>query len=224
MMFVENEISGNSTNLAYFANAQSVNGSNRFFRNIASADTYGPVVDMVNENASDDQPVLSIRQDSTNYPAVEVTGYINQDGIFAEIHVHDGSTAQSIPTGTTYTKSTAFVDNGESSNCTADATNDKITITKTGRYLVSGQVSFSSGTANVTWFGTVFLNGVEQDKVHFTDKVGAAGDIDSASFTGIIDVTTANWDLDMRVRHDNGGSVNLTISYANLNVTYLGET
>lgn len=152
------------------------------------------------------------------------TGYVYEAGTFAEIHVHDASAAESIPTGTTYTKTTAFTDNGPSSNCTPDATNDKITFTKTGFYKVNGSFSFSCGTNNVTFFGAAFLGGTEQDNIHWERKIGTAGDRGNASFTGIIDVTSANTDLDVRVRHDNAGSINFTLYYGNLNVEYLGET
>jgi len=147
-----------------------------------------------------------------------------QSGSFAGIHVHDASTAQSIATGATYTKSTAFTDNDASNDCTADATNDKITITRTGIYRVASQVSFSSGTANVVFECAAFLNGVEQDQAHWQLKVSSSGDVGSAGFTGIIDVTTAPWDLDLRFAHDNGGAVNATVTYAQLNVQRLGDT
>lgn len=134
---------------------------------------------------------------------------------FAGIHVHDASTAQSIATGATYTKLTAFTDNSASLNCTADVANDKITITKTGYYLILGSFNFSSGTANVVWRVAPFLNGVELDEIHVNRKTGAAGDVGSASFCGVYSVSTANLDIDCRARHDNGSAVNLTITYAN---------
>jgi hypothetical protein len=144
--------------------------------------------------------------------------------IYAEICVADGSTAQSIPTGTTYTKSTAFTINGPSSNCTADAANDKITVTKTGVYRVTGSFSGSAGTANVIFRCAAFLDGVEQDCAHFKHKYATANDADTASFTGFVDVTSVPADLDVRFRHDNIGSVNLTLEYANFNVQYIGNT
>jgi hypothetical protein len=144
--------------------------------------------------------------------------------IFGEIYVADASTAQSIPTGATYTKITAFTTNGQSANTTPDAANDKIIITQTGKYRVEGSFSFTSGTANVVFRGAAFLNGVEQSQVHFKRKVAVAADAGNAGFTGFIDVTTVPWDLDFRVRHDNAGSVDVTIEYANLNVEYIGTT
>jgi len=159
-----------------------------------------------------------------NETLLETSGYINQAGIYGGVHVHDGSTSQNIATGATYVKMTAFADNEPSSNVTSDATNDKITITQTGRYRVEGSFSFSSDTSNVVFFGSPFLNAVEQDNIHFNRKVATAGDVGNAGFTGIIDVTRVPVDLDFRMRHDNAGTVAPTITYANMNVSYLGAT
>ena len=115
---------------------------------------------------------------------LNVNGYIRQDNIYGGIHVHDNGTSQSIATGSTYIKVTAFTDNEPSSNVTSDASNDKITITKTGIYRVSGAFSFDSGTANAVFFGAPFLDGVEQDNIHWNRKVANANDVGSASFTG----------------------------------------
>lgn len=154
---------------------------------------------------------------------VRTNSYLMQQGIFAGIYVDDGSTAQSITNGTTYTKSTAFTTNGNASNCTADATNDKITITKTGKYMVMGTCSFTSGTNSVVWKCAAFLGGVEQGNVHWARKVGTGSDVGSASFMGTINVTSVPVDLDMRFRHDQAGAINITVVYSNITVNYLGE-
>jgi len=155
---------------------------------------------------------------------LSVVGRITGAGTFAEIHVHDASTAQSINNGATYIKSTAFTDNGPSSNATPDASNDKITITETGYYRVEGIVCASAGTGNLEWFGSVFLDGTEQDNIHWHRKISTAGDVGAMPFSGFIDVTTAPLDLDFRVRHSGGSAADFTITYANLNVSYEGET
>ena len=147
-----------------------------------------------------------------------------EQGTFAEIYVADGSTAQTIATGASYVKLTGFATDGQSSNMTSDVANDKITITKTGRYLVNCSMNGSSATPNVTFIFSAFLNGVEQSQVHAHRKYAAGGDNGSCSLSGIIDVTTASWDLDIRARHDDGSSVDFTPTYMNLTVSYLGET
>lgn len=150
---------------------------------------------------------------------------VHKGGIcFAEIYVADGSTAQAIATGATYTKLTGFATNGQANNCTADAANDKIVVTKAGKYLVNCSINASSGTNNVTFKFSIFLNGAELSNCHCHRKYSVAGDYGSSSITGIIDVTTANWEVDVRARHDDGGAVNFTPTYMNMNITYLGET
>lgn len=143
------------------------------------------------------------------------------DSTYAEIYVTDGVAAQSIAAGVTYVKSTGFTTNGQSANCTADATNDKITITKTGKYRVYGHFSFT-GDSNSTFRGAAFLNGVEQDDVHWIRKI-AANDAGSASGSGIISITSVPVDLDFRIRHDQVGAVSITPVYANLGVIRLGS-
>lgn len=145
-----------------------------------------------------------------------------ESNAFAEIHLHDGVTSQAIATGTTYTLFTEFTNNGVSGNCTPDVTNNKITITKRGVYKVDGSFSFFSGTNSVTFKLAPFLGGVEQDQIHFERKVSVASDKGSASITGLINVESVPVDIDIRIRHDNGSSVDFTASYANLNVSFMG--
>jgi len=154
---------------------------------------------------------------------IKASAQVYQAGTFAGIYVADASAAQSIANGTTYTKSTAFTTNGLSSNCTSDATNDKITITKTGKYFINGSFSFSGANANITWRGCAFLNGVEQSNIHWKRKITTAGDSGSASFCGSINVTSVPVDLDFRLRHDSGTTQGITIEYANLFINYIGE-
>lgn len=149
--------------------------------------------------------------------------YVRQEGIYGGIHVHEATASQEIDTGTGYEKILLFVDNSLSANATPDATNDKITITIPGRYRVAGQMSFSSGTANVVWWGAAFWDGVEQDQVHWKRKTSTSNDVGSASVNGFVDVTSVPTDIDFRVRHDNVGGIDFTMEYGNLNAEYVGE-
>ena len=142
------------------------------------------------------------------------------EGVYAEIYVHEGVTAQSIATGAGYTKSTAFTTNGVSNNCTADATNDKITITKAGTYKIECSLSFTASADN--WFGSIFVDGTEQDKIHFERKIGVGGDYGSTQFGGLVTVATAPVDVDLRFRSDSVSNEDLTVRYANLNVNRTG--
>jgi hypothetical protein len=142
---------------------------------------------------------------------------------YAGIHVHDASTAQSIPTGATYTKLIAFTNNSVSFGAVADAANDLITINTAGVYKIDSSFSMSSGTNNVTFFFTLFSNDVEIDSIHFTRKISTAVDVGSASFSGLISIPAVPVNLDVRVRHNNVGAINLTVSYANFSAIKIDE-
>lgn len=156
--------------------------------------------------------------------SLAVTNDISQAGIFASIYVVGGSTAQTIGTGATFIKSTAFTTNGENSNCTSDAANDKITIIKLGRYRVTHFCLVKTNPAFVNWEGTVFLNNVEQPNLYWRRRFSSTTAFESMGFDEFVDVTTVPWDLDFRLRHDSGGNVDITIEYATLNVEYVGAT
>ena len=163
-----------------------------------------------------------------NYLEIDANGAILFTGAsglsFGEIYLHDNSTATTVPTGATYTKIDQWGSNGQSNNMTPAAASDKITVTKTGKYLVTLSASFASDTANVNVLGSIFLNGVEQDHLHFRRKIATANDEGAVSISGIIDVTAVNLDVDLRVRHDGLGDVDITLTYANLTLTQIGGT
>ena len=144
-------------------------------------------------------------------------------GCFAGMHIHDSlAGAQSIPNGLTYTKVVGFLDNGASRNCTSDAANDKLTITVAGVYKVEGAISFTGSGTNVTWIGAAFLDGAEQDAIHFQRKIGVGGDYGAAPLSGEVVVTSVPVDLDFRVRHDDGTAKDFTMTYGNINVFRMG--
>ncbi len=147
------------------------------------------------------------------------------EGVFGEIYSHDNTIPQDIATGTTYIKVTPFTDDGESSNCTPDFANGKITITESGRYDIDSSISYSCDTNNVVFFGAMFAGGVKHERAQFKRKVSTAGDVGSTSMTGKINVTNAMLplELDARMRHDNAGTVAITISDMNINITRIGN-
>lgn len=62
-------------------------GSNRFYRNLASSSTAGPVMNINNANAGDDQNALYIEQDSP------VSGlYVDQDGEAQGVRIYSSAT------------------------------------------------------------------------------------------------------------------------------------
>jgi len=153
------------------------------------------------------------------------SGSALRKGIYAEIHVHDASTAQSIATGVTYTKLTLFTDNGLSSNCTADVANDKIIVTHPGIYQVQCHLSLTAASNNVIFKSAPFVDGVEQDCTHWERKIALGGDVGAMGFSGLISAAVADVpiDVDVRIRHDQGGAEDITVTYANFNIIYIGE-
>ena len=141
--------------------------------------------------------------------SVTISGGIFYPGIYGDIHNHDSTFTQAIPNGATYTKLTCFPSNGPCQGVTCDTANDKLTILKTGKYRVNLTLSFG-GTSNTTFRGVVFLGITEQENVHFARKLSTGGDIGSASASGIISVSSVPQDMDVRVRHDQGGSADIT--------------
>lgn len=144
-------------------------------------------------------------------------------GIHCQIGQFQTVAAQSIPTGSTYTKITSLASTTSATNtryCTADTANSKIVVTRAGIYEVTGSINFS-GSVNSTFRGALFIGGVEQNLIHFARKL-SANDVGSVSFTGQF-VATSSSNVDLRVRHDSGGAVNFSPMYMNLNVQYLGK-
>ena len=58
---------GANTIITQLAGGYSALGTNRFYRNLASADTTGPVVQITQDNAGDDQNALFIQNDGSRY-------------------------------------------------------------------------------------------------------------------------------------------------------------
>jgi len=146
---------------------------------------------------------------------------LQADGVYGEIHVHDNVVSQSIPTNAVvYTKLIEWSDNGESKGTIPDQANGQITLSDSGIYKLESTLSFKSGTGNVVTECSIFIDGVEQDQLHFTRKISTAGDVGSASITGLASVD-AGQVIDLRLKHDNAGSVDITVVYGNLNAEYV---
>lgn len=140
-------------------------------------------------------------------------------------YVQDNSIALVIPTGTTYTTVQSIWNKTgavHQKDVSVDTSVGSITINEIGKYHVNGSFSFSCGTNNVIWRGTAFYDGVEKGWIHWKAKTGTLGDAVNASFTGILDVSIIGKALDFRIRHDQGGDVNWTLEYGNVNIFKIG--
>lgn len=148
-------------------------------------------------------------------------GYIKQDGIYGSVYFNDATSTQSIPTGATYTRINAFNSNGLSKNVTASSS--EIILTVSGIYQVNVNTSGDAQTANVSFKQALFLDDTEQLQCHNERKYSTANDIGNSGITCIINVSSVPATIDLRTRHDNGGSVDYELIYGNINVNYIGE-
>lgn len=123
---------------------------------------------------------------------------------FGEIYNYSTGTAV-VQLSSSWTKVTgSFQGNGYSStDITPDKTNDRIIINRSGYYFVSGQFSFS-GSANAVIEGALYVDSTRQDSVRFRRKLGATGDVGSASLFGTILITGTGQTLSFWAKADTG--------------------
>lgn len=135
----------------------------------------------------------------------------------AGLAIHDGSTAQTVANGATYSKILGFnVESNSYNGSVADVANDQLVLGKVGWYFMAASFSFSTDTNLVNVFMAAFLDGVEVDTVHFQRKIGTGSDVGAAAVIGLVHVTAEDQLLDVRMRHDYGSSVDVTLEYANM--------
>jgi hypothetical protein len=165
---------------------------------------------------------------TTNYVEFDATGDVDFKGgsglAFAEIFVEGSTATITVDSDIPDVIITQFDTNGESNNCTADVANDKITFIEEGKYMVtiSVSVSISSGVTTELHIRG-YLNGVEQTNVH-SHRTLATTQVGSMSLSGIIDVTTSGWDLDVRANIDSSTARSLTVEDITLTAIQIGGT
>jgi len=142
---------------------------------------------------------------------------------FGEVWVMGNSTADTVATATN-TQMTRFANEGESNLTTPSATTDDITILKAGMYLVTISVAFK-GDASVEWDFTLYKNNgaTSFDNVHCDRKLGAGGDVGSASMSGICDFAV-NDTIELWMKHEAGVNKDITIEDCTLSIVQIGGT
>lgn len=157
-----------------------------------------------------------------NISAQDLRDFLESVFQYGGIDMHPSDTPTGGQTiGTAYTKITQFP-HGEhafSSDISVSAANDNITIARGGIYVVLCQVSFS-GSANSTWTGSLFVNGVDQDHIGFTRKLAAGGDVGSTIGIGLHMINDDDV-LDYRVKAD-AASKNFTLQSGSFFVFRIG--
>lgn len=143
--------------------------------------------------------------------------------VFAGIFVKESVATIAVDSDNADTIVTQFTTNGLSNNCTPDAANDKITITKRGKYLVLWNlVADLDVGVSVDVKVSAYLGGVITD-VHMHCLVAAIAK-SAMSSSGFVDVTAVPADLDLRANISSPTARVLTISDAMLNVVQVGGT
>lgn len=190
----------------------------------------------IDTNSSDitslntDIQTVSASHDGLASDVTEISAAVQgfQDAIdFGDMYIDEGTTSTSISAGATYTPVTQWNTDGVNGTTqggvTPDKANNEIVLGDAGKYYISSTISFTSDTNNVVLIGSIFLDGVEQPNVHLARKVGTGSDLGSASMSGIIVSDSANEPIDLRLRHDAGGAVAITLEYSNISVFRIGD-
>ena len=150
--------------------------------------------------------------------------FVNDGGLaFGEINVLESIATVSVDSDIPDVLVTQFTTDQSSNNVTLDAANDKITITKPGHYLVlaNPSASISAGVATTLHF-TFYLNGNETH-IHRHRSISTTG-LGSIAVGGILDVTVANSDLDLRANIAHTTARNLTVEDCSIIVVQIGGT
>ena len=158
--------------------------------------------------------------------ALDASDYfsLKSNDTYGQLYIHDASLVKSIPTGATYIPLGPWTVSDISANMTYDPSRYFMKPQRTGKYQVSAHLSFATDTNSVTTRGAIFQGGVEKNWLHFADFRGVGADIiQSSSITGILDVSTLDTSIGLRIKHDNGGTIIYTIYYANMNVHRIGD-
>jgi hypothetical protein len=107
---------------------------------------------------------------------------VSVHGVYGMIYVAGGSAGQT-GVGGTPTPLTGFTNNGLGAGTTPDHTTDKITVGTAGVYLLVLQTSFG-GSVGVEFECHIYRN-VADTGFGFHRKLGATGDVGSASVVGL---------------------------------------
>lgn len=156
--------------------------------------------------------------------------YNPHPGTFAGIGVVGGFTQQTVPSGGSAQVVTAFNASGfndPANDAVSNRVNNRVEITRTGRYKVDWSMSLSADTNNVQVFAGVMVGGTLKSSGQAATKLANINDVHFLGGTAIIDVASVagtDGHVQLGMWHGHGGSVNLTPSYAGLVAIRLGDS
>lgn len=145
---------------------------------------------------------------------------------FGEIYHHDGGVDTILAAQDTWYQMNVFSINGHSNNTSPDHTNNNITITKAGKYLVTYHLCSRSAAANKFNVSVYKNNGAIGFLNTHTHRVtSVAARVDSHSATAIIDLAV-NDTVELWVKRTDGGAIakTLTTETVAMSVTQIGGT
>jgi hypothetical protein len=136
---------------------------------------------------------------------------------YGEMYVFNNSTSQTLTTQNTWYVITAFDTIGDSNNVTVDpVTDNDLTVSANGVYLVTVSLSFSGG-ANQTYEFAIHVDGAIQNDLYASRKLNAAGDVGPITLSGLLDLT-ASEAVDLRVRCTSAAATAVTAEEANVSL------
>lgn len=168
----------------------------------------------------------------TNYVSVDKLGDVNFVGggglQFGEIWYHGAGFATACADAGAFYQVAGFDADGEANGDVApDHTNDHITITKAGRYLISFSVSCRSAQADEYEFMVCYndgpINGTACQNIMAHRDTSVAAALGVVACTGICDLP-ASATVELWVSNVDTGGRNVDIEHVTLNVVQLGGT
>lgn len=137
-------------------------------------------------------------------------------GGYGQIYTANSSIALAIVT-TVWSKLAAFDTDSVSDDITVSSANDNLTILTTAIFEISFNVSFTGSTVTARWDIQIAKN---SGASFLSASAGVTTDSDgsvSASGSGLVTLTAGDI-LDLRVKHDQGGTENITVKHSSLTV------
>lgn len=141
---------------------------------------------------------------------------------YGSIYVSDGSTGQLAAAADTFEKFTTWEGDGAAKGVTADSANDRLTLVRTGHYLVIPSISWDvTNGIRVTW--RLAWNGAAQESGRISETPDAAASVVSGCGVAVVDATLASKHLELEFK-THGTAETVTVREATLFALWIGDT
>lgn len=140
-------------------------------------------------------------------------------GAYGHIFAANASIALAVATGS-WSKLAAFDTDGEANDVTVSASGDTVTIVTTAIYEISFGISFTGSTVAARWDLQIAKNGAAS---FLPASISVTTDSDGSiiAYSSGFASLTAGDVLDLRTKHDQGGTENITVKHSSLSVRRL---